>query len=436
MQRNSVTLPRSRFLSATGTATEWNFPRSSSVSAPPPTYSNRSPLSQHNEDDASRRSSDASSRTLVNNIPSPNVSTTRVDQSQLSSLSSRNHPANIQSPNAAYDGQLQSPTSYSDYGKQVDEEQEGGESTGFGLDQIILSTCQLSNRRRGYLSNLIDLYRLDEDDEDLDDLGKRDSLYDATRRVSRVVDPLAYDPESQILDRDDPIVTGVRKKGPDDIDEIEKGALQKLSYKERRKEQQRIRIRFNLCCEYGDFISKLTIAAKPSCSAIEVRQAFLMTIARALLAFGAPSHRIESQLLSAARILEVDAEFTHMPGIIIASFGDEGTKTSSMHFAKCGGRLSLGNLHHLHRIYRAVVHDELSAKKATDELKQMMESGPMNKTPIRLLLSFLIAFLICPIAFGGSFIDMFLAGAGSLFLACVQTYVASGRSVIYANVYE
>ena len=145
---------------------------------------------------------------------------------------------------------------------------------------------------------------------------------------------------------------------------------------------------------------------------------------------------MESQLLSAARILEVDAEFTHMPGLIIASFGDEETKTSQMHFAKCSSRLSLGNIHHLHRIYRAVVHDEMSAEKATVELNEMLESGPMNPTTIRLLLSFLIAALICPIAFGGSFIDMFVAGMGSLFLACIQTYIASGRSVIYANVYE
>lgn len=125
-----------------------------------------------------------------------------------------------------------------------------------------------------------------------------------------------------------------------------------------------------------------------------------------------------------------------MPGIIIASFGDEETKSSQMHFAKCSGHLSLGNLHHLHRIYRAVVHDEMSVTKATTELEEMLESGPMNPTLIRLLLAFSIGALICPIAFGGSFVDMFLAGCGSLVLTCIQTYVASRRSVIYANVYE
>ena len=172
------------------------------------------------------------------------------------------------------------------------------------------------------------------------------------------------------------------------------------------------------------------------CTALVNRQHFLMRLAKALLTFGAPSHRLESQLLSAARILEVDAEFTHMPGLIIASFGDEETKTSQMHFVKCGGRLSLGNLHKLHQIYRAVVHDEISAKKATDEIQALLDSGPTYNTAIRSLLIFLIASLICPLAFGGSIVDMGLAGLGAVFLFCMQVGIASRRNVIYANVFE
>lgn len=161
-----------------------------------------------------------------------------------------------------------------------------------------------------------------------------------------------------------------------------------------------------------------------------------MQLSRALLTFGAPSHRIESQLLSAARILEVDAEFTHMPGLIIASFGDEETKTSQAHFVKCGGRLSLGNLHRLHTIYRDVMHDEISARKATDDIEVLIQSGPMHKTPVRIILIFLIASLICPLAFGGSIVDMGIAGAGAVFLLCMQVGLASRRNVIYANVFE
>lgn len=170
--------------------------------------------------------------------------------------------------------------------------------------------------------------------------------------------------------------------------------------------------------------------------AIALRQKFLITFAKALLTFGAPSHRIESELLAAARILEVDSEFTHMPGLIIATFGDEETKTSEMHFVKCGGRISLGNLHKLHVVYRAVVHDDMSVKTGTDELKAMLAAPPLCPVWLRGLFAFLIGSLICPLAFGGSFIDMWVGGCGSLFLFAIRTGIASKRSVIYANVYE
>lgn len=399
---------------------EWHFPDRSSIAPPSPAYrSDRARRSQYNEDedgdiDPSRRASDDSTNTLVD-ARSPTSPAAK--KPRYSSISFRNHPYDIQQPRSFRQGSQYTPIkdrAYSKEGGYVIEDNEPAHGLGFDLDQAVEATAQLTHRRRGYLSNLIDLYNVVGEEEDNEcETRRRQSI----ARASKLVEPLAYHPDWELLDRDDPIVTGAKKRNLEDLDDIEMNARRQLTYKERRKERQRIRIEYNLC-------------------SIEARQNFLMTFARCLLAFGAPSHRMESQLLSAARILEVDAEFTHMPGLIIASFGDEETKTSQMHFAKCGGRLSLGNIHRLHSIYRAVVHDELSAKKATEELDKMLAKGPMLGVFYRLLLSFLIAALICPIAFGGSFVDMFLAGAGSLFLTCVQTFIASRRSVIYANVYE
>ncbi|KAG6854854.1 hypothetical protein C0991_012044 [Blastosporella zonata] len=106
------------------------------------------------------------------------------------------------------------------------------------------------------------------------------------------------------------------------------------------------------------------------------RQEFLIKLAKALMTFGAPSHRIESQLIAAARILEVEAEFIHLPGVIICSFGDQELGCSETHFVKCGGRLSLGSLHKVHLIYRHVVHDEISAKRATNDLEALLVAPP------------------------------------------------------------
>jgi uncharacterized membrane protein YjjP (DUF1212 family) len=165
------------------------------------------------------------------------------------------------------------------------------------------------------------------------------------------------------------------------------------------------------------------------------RQEFLLKLARALMTYGAPSHRIESQLVAAARILEVEAEFIHLPGVVICSFGDQDLGCSETHFIKCGGRLSLGALHKVHLIYRSVVHDETSAKQATEQLESLLQTPPLYSIFFRCFLAFCLSALICPLAFGGSFLDMWIAGAAAFLLAVLQLCVAN-KSALYANVFE
>ena len=53
------------------------------------------------------------------------------------------------------------------------------------------------------------------------------------------------------------------------------------------------------------------------------------------MVFGAPSHRLEAQLNATARALEVDAQFIHLPSIVIASFGDTDVGHSDRHYFSC-----------------------------------------------------------------------------------------------------
>ena len=161
----------------------------------------------------------------------------------------------------------------------------------------------------------------------------------------------------------------------------------------------------------------------------------MIKLARALMTFGAPSHRIESQLNAAARILEVQAEFIHLPSVIICSFGEQDTGTSETHFVRSTGRLNLGALHKLHVVYRSVLHDELSAKDACDEIDILLSKGPIYSTLLRCIFAFWLAVLICPLAFGGSFVDMWFSGLSGFVLAFLQIYVAS-KSALYASVFE
>ncbi|KAF8746008.1 hypothetical protein AX14_004296 [Amanita brunnescens Koide BX004] len=221
---------------------------------------------------------------------------------------------------------------------------------------------------------------------------------------------------SEVYDPDDPKVTGVRTKHHIDSNEFDKEAMRSMDYRARQKLRSRVKIEFNI-------------------SSMEHRQGFLLKLARALMTFGAPSHRIESQLVAAARILEVEAEFIHLPGVMICSFGDQEQGCSDTHFVKCNGRLSLGALHKLHLIYRSVVHDETSAEMATVHLEALLTASPLYSNLFRSILAFLLSALICPLAFGGSFVDMWIAGCSAFILCVLQLYVVT-KSTLYANVFE
>lgn len=165
------------------------------------------------------------------------------------------------------------------------------------------------------------------------------------------------------------------------------------------------------------------------------RQTFILRLAKALMYFGAPSHRIESQLISVSRTLEVDAQFVHMPSIVICSFGDQETKSSETHFVKASGRLMLGKLHNVHNIYRNVVRGHMDAREGGSQLSHLLRSRPLYGIALRCFFAFLCCFLICPMAFRGSLADALMAGIGGAILSFLQLVVAH-KSAMYADVFE
>ncbi|KAK7470495.1 pheromone-regulated protein prm10 [Stygiomarasmius scandens] len=281
-------------------------------------------------------------------------------------------------------------------------------------------------KRRGIPSQILDLHALNRDIESENEKNKmrrrQSSQSSATEAYSfttarpsfRRADS-CFSTSSDVLDPDDPHVTGARAECLDDPEDLEKNTLRQMDYRSRRKHLMRVKIEFNV-------------------SSMMNRQEFLIKLARALMTFGAPSHRIESQLKAAARILEVQAEFIHLPGVIISSFGDQELGCSETHFIKCSGRLSLGALHKVHLIYRSVVHDEISARKATGLLDDLLSAPPLYSLWFRCFLAFCLSALICPLAFGGSFLDMWFAGVGAFILSILNLFAT--KSALYANVFE
>lgn len=359
----------------------------------------------------------------------------RQDPYKKLSLSSYQHPHDIQPPPNAYSGSSAPPNTPLRSALRrpsVTFAQQPGVKE-YQPEEEFDPKAERVMKRRGVPSQMLDLYALDRSI----DLEKQPSSpgsslhsddYSYKRPNFRRIDSTAST-GSEVLDPDDPRVTGIRREHLEDPEDIEKNVLRKMDYRSRRKHLMRVRIEFNVSCKY--FVALFSSYAL----AMINRQEFLIKLARALMTFGAPSHRIESQLVAAARILEVEAEFIHLPGVIICSFGDQELGCSETHFVKCGGRLSLGALHKVHLIYRGVVHDEISARRATGHLEDLLNAPPLYSVTFRCILAFFLSALICPLAFGGSFLDMWIAGTGAFFLSTLQLRVAT-KSALYANVFE
>ena len=386
-----------------------------------------------------RRASDSSERTLYDQAEEEmQRSLKRV------SLSSYQHPNDIVPPGHVYfSGDLPRSAVKRRFGHRQSLDDSGHQSRSDDENDIVPNDVgHQAPRHSGVVSNLLELSRVSNSTPKWDNYlfspsrsgSLSESDPDMRPRLSRLYSLGWYD-------ADDPRITGATRDLLDDPADLERNVkdqmdLRSMSYKQRRREAQKIKIRF--------FVTCMSMSRTPRCvaqanrllyEALLNRQQFIMKLARALMTFGAPSHRIESQLVATARILEVDAEFIHLPNIFLLSFADPETCTSETHFIKCSGRLALGNLKMVHQIYRQVVHDEISAKRASNNLDALLASKPIYPVWARCAIAFCLSALICPLAFGGSLVDMFIAGFGALVLSSLHlTVVVKGQ--LYANVFE
>lgn len=158
----------------------------------------------------------------------------------------------------------------------------------------------------------------------------------------------------------------------------------------------------------------------------------MVKLATALLRFGSPAHKIETQLgLCAVRLQVNNCKFIHYPNVILCCFGDEYTGAERLLHVRAQTKMSIGQLHKLHALYKDVLRDEKNAVEATEEIQEMLNAKPIWGRWWMVLWAFCLSALICPIAFGGSFLDMWLAGLGGAVLQFVALWVK-----VHSTVFE
>lgn len=165
------------------------------------------------------------------------------------------------------------------------------------------------------------------------------------------------------------------------------------------------------------------------------RQRYIVQLCRALMRYGAPTHRLEEYMKMTARVLSVDSQFLYLPGCMIMSFDDPVTRTAEVKLVRMVQGVDLGRLADTHMVYKNVVHDMIGVEEATQELDEIMGRNPRFNKWMLVLIYGLASAAVGPFAFGARPVDMpisFFLGS----LVGLMQHVLAPKSVLYSNVFE
>lgn len=165
------------------------------------------------------------------------------------------------------------------------------------------------------------------------------------------------------------------------------------------------------------------------------RQMFIMRLCRALMLWGAPTHRLEEYMVMTSRVLEIDGQFIYFPGCMIVSFGDAATRTSEVHLIRCAQGVNLSKLSDSHKIYKAVVHDLIGVEDAAKQLDALFKAPNLRPAWLCVLLYGLGSAMVTPFAFSGGWRDIPIAFGVGCCVGFLQFYVLS-KSNLYSSVFE
>ncbi|RCI10170.1 hypothetical protein L249_8624 [Ophiocordyceps polyrhachis-furcata BCC 54312] len=158
-------------------------------------------------------------------------------------------------------------------------------------------------------------------------------------------------------------------------------------------------------------------------------------LCRALMMYGAPTHRLEEYLTMSARVLEIEGQFLYIPSCMLVSFDDSTTHTTEVKVVRVPQGIDLGKLRDVHNIYKDVVHDKLGVEEATRRLDEVMQRKPKFHTWMRVPVYGIASACVAPFAFEGRFIDLPIAFILGCIVGLLQLVFAPSNE-LYAHVFE
>ncbi|KAL8688899.1 MAG: hypothetical protein Q9218_005305, partial [Villophora microphyllina] len=165
------------------------------------------------------------------------------------------------------------------------------------------------------------------------------------------------------------------------------------------------------------------------------RQAYLMKMCKALMNYGAPTHRLEEQMRMSARVLEIEGQFLYIPGCMIISFDDSRTHTTEVKIVRTNQAIDLGKLREVHEIYKETLHDLIGVEEAMERLEKVLQRKQAYHRWLLVPVYGLASACVGPFAFGARLIDLPIAFLLGCCLGIMQLIVAP-KSELYSNIFE
>ena len=165
------------------------------------------------------------------------------------------------------------------------------------------------------------------------------------------------------------------------------------------------------------------------------RQEYLRKFCRALMRYGAPTHRLEEYMNMSACVLEIEAQFLYIPGCMIISFDDSSIHTTEVKLVRTTQGVDLGKLRDTYEIYKDVVYDRIGVEEATEQLEEILSRRPKYKPWILVPVYGFASASVGPFAFQARLIDLPICFLLGCMLGWLQLIVAP-RNQIISNVFE
>ncbi|KAI7823552.1 hypothetical protein BC939DRAFT_410964 [Gamsiella multidivaricata] len=164
------------------------------------------------------------------------------------------------------------------------------------------------------------------------------------------------------------------------------------------------------------------------------RQDYILRLAKSMIKYGAPSHRLEAAIDHSARTLELNLQCVYLPNVMIIAFTDYETHTSETHLLKVSAGLDMYKCALVHQVHKLVTHSSIPVEEAIMRLDAINSEKDANPRWLTVLAYAVASFCTAPMFFKGSWID---AGVSFLIGGAVGMLVwLSEKAPSYAHISE